>query len=42
MPKVNIMNCNSESVTKVYPFALFISNKITIAGNIGVYEDLII
>ena len=42
MPKVDIINCNTKGVIKAYPFALFMSNESTIAGNISVFEDLTI
>lgn len=40
MPKVDIINCKTEGVTEVYPFAPSMSNKSTIVGNISVFEDL--
>lgn len=40
MPKVDIINCETEGVTKAYPFAPSMSNESTTAGNISVFEDL--
>lgn len=42
MPKVDIINCNTEGVTEAYPFASSMSNESTIAGNISVFENLTI
>ena len=42
MPKVDIINCNTEEVIEAYPFAPSMSNESTIAGNISVFEDLTI
>lgn len=42
MLKIDIINCDIEGVTKVYPFAPSIANESTTTGNISVFEDLVI
>ena len=42
MPKIDIINCDIEDITKTYLFALFIVNGSTTAGNISVFKDLVI
>lgn len=40
MPKIDIINCETEGITKAYPFAPSMANESTTAGNISVFEDL--
>ena len=42
MPKIDIINCDTEGVTEAYPFAPSMANESTTAGNISVFEDLVI
>lgn len=42
MPKIDIINCDIESITESYPFAPSMANESTTAGNISVFEDLVI
>lgn len=40
MPKVDIIDCKTESSIIAYPFAPVIASKSTTAGNISMFEDL--
>lgn len=42
MPKVYIIDCNTKSVIKAYPFASSMSNESITVGNISVFENLTI
>ncbi len=41
MPKIDIINCDFESITKTYLFAPSMGKKSIIAGNISVFKDLV-
>lgn len=40
MPNVDIINCKKEGSTLLYLFALSMSGKSTIIGNINIFKDL--
>ena len=40
--KIDIINCDTEDVTKAYLFALSMTNKSITTGNISVFENFII
>lgn len=42
MPRVNIINCKAEGPTVAFPFAPTMFSESSTAGNISVFEDLVI
>ena len=42
MPTVNVIDCKKEGCIEAYPFALSMFSESLIAGNMAVYEDLVI
>lgn len=42
MPVIDVIDCKKEGCTEAFPFAPFIYSESSTAGNIGVYEDLVI
>lgn len=40
MPKIDIVNCKTESSSLAFPFVLAMANENTIADNISVFENI--
>lgn len=42
MPKINVIDCKAEGPTIAFPFAPVMFSESSAAGNMSVFEDLVI
>lgn len=40
MPKIDVINCKTESSNLTFPFILAMASENTIAGNISIFEKI--